>query len=346
MARSSSPFPKRTAPEADIPAPDLPAGALVPVNSRHDGWTPVKQRAFIETLADTGSVTAAAGAVGMSPASAYRLRRRTDARAFDAAWEAALGRFMDQLIPAAMDRALNGTARDKYYHGEVVGTETVFHEKLMIWLLEKGAAMLRHAEARQAITDDWDGTMEAIEAGETTAPEPAQDYRIWLQSRLVRGEPIEAPEDDGDEDEYGLGGNGSGGGHDDDDSNDWLEDYCLTNCPPPPGFKLLAIGNPGDADYMRYLTAEEEAAWRWQGRQSQRVTHYQEAARRRLFTLDDYALDKARAHARRSARRAETAAKKAATAAADADTASGETTLSTPPLNPPPAPPRIDAHTP
>jgi hypothetical protein len=343
---ASSPFPTRASADADAAEPHLPASALVPVTPRQDGWTPQKQRAFIETLADTGSVTAAAGAVGMSPSGAYRLRRRTDARAFDAAWEAALGRFMDQLIPAAMDRALNGTVRDKYYHGEVVGTETVFHEKLMIWLLEKGAAMLRHAEARQAINEDWDGTMEAIEAGETTAPEPAQTYKIWLQSRLVRGEPIEAAEDagdedDGDEDEYGLGGNGSGGGHDD-DSNDWLEDYCLTNCPPPPDFKLLAIGNPGDADYMRYLTAEEEAAWRWQGRQSQRVTHYQEAARRRLFTLDDYALDKARAHARRSARRAETAAKKAAAAAADTAAPPSETTLSPPP----PTPPRIDAHTP
>lgn len=339
---ASSPLPTDAPADPDTAAPHLPTSALVPVTPRADGWTPQKQRAFIETLADTGSVTAAAGAVGMSPAGAYRLRRRTDARAFDAAWEAALGRFMDQLIPAAMDRALNGTARDKYYHGEVVGTETVFHEKLMIWLLEKGAAMLRHAEARQVISEDWDGTMEAIEAGETTAPEPAQTYKIWLQSRRVRGEPIEATDSDGDEDEYGLGGNGSG----DDDGNDWLEDYCLTNCPPPPDFKLLAIGNPGDTDYMRYLTAEEEAAWRWQGRQSQRVTHYQEAARRRLFTLDDYALDKARAHARRSARRAETAAKKAAAAAAEASAIPGETALSTPPLNPPPAPPRIDAHTP
>lgn len=49
---------------------------------RLDGWTEEKQRRFIETLADTGLVSAAAKAVGMTRESAYKLRRAAHATAF------------------------------------------------------------------------------------------------------------------------------------------------------------------------------------------------------------------------------------------------------------------------
>jgi hypothetical protein len=42
---------------------------------RTDGWTEEKMRRYIETLADTGQVSLAAKAVGMSRESAYKLRR-------------------------------------------------------------------------------------------------------------------------------------------------------------------------------------------------------------------------------------------------------------------------------
>jgi hypothetical protein len=38
----------------------------VPLRARHDGWTPDRQIAFIEKLADCGSVTAACKHVGLS----------------------------------------------------------------------------------------------------------------------------------------------------------------------------------------------------------------------------------------------------------------------------------------
>lgn len=44
--------------------PPLPAFAPVPRKcNRHDGWTPARQKAFIEAFADTGSVGRAAGQV-------------------------------------------------------------------------------------------------------------------------------------------------------------------------------------------------------------------------------------------------------------------------------------------
>lgn len=57
----------------------------VPLRYRVDGWTPARQRAFIEQLAETLSVEAAAALVGMSAQSARELRRRAGAEGFAAA---------------------------------------------------------------------------------------------------------------------------------------------------------------------------------------------------------------------------------------------------------------------
>jgi len=57
---------------------------------RHDGWPPERQRAFIDALADTGSVKHAAKVVNMSSEDAYYLRRQPGAEEFAAAWLAAL----------------------------------------------------------------------------------------------------------------------------------------------------------------------------------------------------------------------------------------------------------------
>src|SRR3546814_5344716 len=64
-------------PELDAHGHDPAAYDWVPVlkKRRKDGWSPDKQRAFIEALADSGSVATAAQRVGMSESSAYRLRR-------------------------------------------------------------------------------------------------------------------------------------------------------------------------------------------------------------------------------------------------------------------------------
>jgi len=53
-------------------------------------WTPDRQRRFLTHLLVTGNVTQAARAVGMSPASAHRLRRRLSGTVFDRTWSHAL----------------------------------------------------------------------------------------------------------------------------------------------------------------------------------------------------------------------------------------------------------------
>lgn len=52
-------------PVAAADRPPLPEFTPVPRKPRHDGWTPERQKAFIEALADTGSVSRAA-AMGMA----------------------------------------------------------------------------------------------------------------------------------------------------------------------------------------------------------------------------------------------------------------------------------------
>ena len=53
-------------------------------------WTPARQRIFLAALFDTGSVTLAARAAGMSRSSAHRLRQRLAGTPFDRIWDQVL----------------------------------------------------------------------------------------------------------------------------------------------------------------------------------------------------------------------------------------------------------------
>ena len=110
------------------PRTTLPAFAPVPRKcQRYDGWTPERQQAFIEALADYGSIRAAANSVGMTPESAYLLRRHPEAGTFRKAWEAALDIGMQRVEDVAMDRALNGVQEPVYSYGKIVGTRTIYN---------------------------------------------------------------------------------------------------------------------------------------------------------------------------------------------------------------------------
>lgn len=62
----------------------------VPLRARADGWTETRKCEFLAQLYVTGSVAAAAKAVGMTRASAYRLRTRIGAESFSAMWDRVL----------------------------------------------------------------------------------------------------------------------------------------------------------------------------------------------------------------------------------------------------------------
>ncbi len=119
---------------------DQPATLLVPfvpvaLKARHDGWTPERQVAFIEALADQGSVSRAVLRVGMSLESAYRLRRRPEAKAFADAWRSAQAHATQKLVDVAFERAIDGVAVPVFHRGEVVGEKRHYSDTLLMFLL-------------------------------------------------------------------------------------------------------------------------------------------------------------------------------------------------------------------
>jgi len=110
----------------------------VPVRRRPrtDGWTEEKQRRFIEVLADTGLVSAAAKAVGMSRETAYRLKRSAHGAAFARAWDAARHHAGGLVEDITFERAFEGVEHNVYdENGEVVCAKRVYNDRLLMFLL-------------------------------------------------------------------------------------------------------------------------------------------------------------------------------------------------------------------
>jgi hypothetical protein len=108
---------------SDHPDSDLSPFTPVPTRARRDGWTPAKQRAFLEALARTGQVGLAARAVGMSHQSAWRLRGRAQAESFAAAWDSVLDEARARALDLAIERGIAGGMVPRYYRGRFVRME-------------------------------------------------------------------------------------------------------------------------------------------------------------------------------------------------------------------------------
>jgi hypothetical protein len=146
----------------------------VPVAWRSDGWTPEKQRGFIDALADCGIVREAASRVGMTERSANYLRRRDGADSFGRAWDAAIRLGASRLRSVAFERAVIGTVKPHFYRGRVVGGERVYDNRLLVSLLAKVEKSAEPADVG-AVLADWDGWMDAIENGlDAPRPRPAE----------------------------------------------------------------------------------------------------------------------------------------------------------------------------
>lgn len=121
----------------------------VPVAPRRDGWTPDRQRGFIQALGRVGSVATAARSVGRTARSAYRLRARPDAAEFAVAWDCAVDRGADNMRDHFVDRALNGAIVPRFYAGRQVGVVHRFYDRCGLAVLSGGgkgvAERLRNA---------------------------------------------------------------------------------------------------------------------------------------------------------------------------------------------------------
>jgi hypothetical protein len=121
----------------------------VPVKLRHDGWTPARQRGFIDRLGLCGCVARAARAVGKTPQSAYRLRDHRGAASFRRAWDAALAAGQSYMIDVGLERGLVGQCFPIVRRGRVVGERVRYDNRLAMAALN---AMERRA-SRSAVRD-------------------------------------------------------------------------------------------------------------------------------------------------------------------------------------------------
>jgi len=210
--------------------PDRLAFEPVPLRHRRDGLTPQKQREYVEALADTGVVREAAARIGISEQAINRVRRRADARSFDRSCEAAQMFGARRLRSIAYERAIEGSLKGHYYHGEMVSQERVYDNRLLIYLLGKTEHLFDPTAESRTICEHWEPCMDALEQGlptpERIPSDPAGEAR-----------PIE----------------------EDENPQVWRKDgIWWTFFPPPEGFDGEEEGAAADGDYQRTLTEDEE----------------------------------------------------------------------------------------
>ena len=127
---------KKRVPVKKEDRPPLPDFTPVARKSqRHDGWTPARQKAFIEALADTGSVSRACAMVNMTTVGAYYLRRQKGAESFRAAWEAALDFGVARMKDIAFERAITGYLVPMFVGGKLIGWRRKYNDRLLMFCL-------------------------------------------------------------------------------------------------------------------------------------------------------------------------------------------------------------------
>lgn len=118
------------------PLPDYIPIALRP---RHDGWTAERQRKFLLTLAESGSITEACHQAGITARSAYRLRHHPDGAQFAEAWDKALRAAAGRLVSLAFERAVRGSYRELWRDGRLVAQSRQPSDKLLMFLIDRHA---------------------------------------------------------------------------------------------------------------------------------------------------------------------------------------------------------------
>jgi hypothetical protein len=245
---------------------------------RHDGWTGQRMAMFCALLAETGIVTDACIAVGMSTTSAYSARRRNPL--FAAAWEESLKLARDRLADALLERSLNGCVEKYYRDGELVGEKRILDNRLGMQVLRRldrraeqfscegrSPDALPQQRSRAGLgprlrggTDgpDWDLMLSALRTGEEAmvAEALAEASRAGLSGTVLPKV--------GEVGEVCVAGNpGAEGDNFDDDEPDprcWRdedEECWMTDFPPPADFTGYQKGRWGDEDYKRECTREE-----------------------------------------------------------------------------------------
>ncbi|WP_375403676.1 hypothetical protein [uncultured Sphingomonas sp.] len=139
------------------------------------GWNPPKQRAFIEHLAVSGSVTDAAAHVGMTRQGAYQLRRREPGSVFALLWDIAIALARQTLLDEATERAMVGREVPVWHRGEQVGARVVHNDRLLMFLLKHDAPKPHPSLRLDQLLHLWPVMMAEID-GVLPPPEDAAEF--------------------------------------------------------------------------------------------------------------------------------------------------------------------------
>lgn len=171
----------------------VPRGA-----KRWNGLTELKQRTFIQLLADSGSVTMAAKAIGTTTSAMYSLRRGAGAESFAAAWEAAIDIGARRVLDTLVEHAIHGTPETIIQDGEVVAERRRYNHRAMMWIVSQrfpekyGSAtglmeMSGMSHAMQKLKAKWEGEWrtkyEAEQAAIAEADIEAQEAVLEAERR-------------------------------------------------------------------------------------------------------------------------------------------------------------------
>lgn len=146
--------------------------------TRRDGWSPERQRIFLEVLAETGVIRAACEACGLSARSAYNLRFRADGIAFRLGWDAAVLIARARLADELMTRAIEGQ-EDVLIQGEDgMVTRRRHDNRLAMSMLSRLDRMAGTFSDPGRTPDDGDAALARI---------VAQDFEAFLDM-IARGD--------------------------------------------------------------------------------------------------------------------------------------------------------------
>ncbi|MEO9599714.1 hypothetical protein [Parasphingorhabdus sp.] len=168
---------------------------------RHDGWHRELRVKFLEALAQTGNVGASAYFVQRTRQSAYALKRRDPD--FARAWLAALVLAREEAQDKLQERAIEGVEEEIFYHGEVVATRRRYDSRLLLALLARLDKVAEQIPAQRGAARFGD-MLNAIGAGEDTAPLIATPTEEELAIRAAESEARGGPVQEDDEEEEGA----------------------------------------------------------------------------------------------------------------------------------------------
>jgi hypothetical protein len=153
------------------------------LRKRRNGWTPERQRAFIDALSRCGCITRAARAIGKTPRSAYRLLESEGAESFAEAWDQAIARGIEALRWDALDRAFKGAWVPLVRRGKIVSFEHRRSDRLAIALLSGRKASV--ADNRERASSRRKYRMKLAAEKKAKADDQRRREALWAEHEAV-----------------------------------------------------------------------------------------------------------------------------------------------------------------